>query len=84
MLHKVLHTSLYMKIKYQYLPIYYTIQHPASPDCNSAEATHAWFDSKIAHHILRKRGLRPAFCISDQGVNTAARKYSAGSAVPSS
>jgi len=19
-------------------------------DCNSAEATHAWFDSRIAHH----------------------------------
>jgi hypothetical protein len=23
----------------------------AAADCNSAEATHAWFDSKIAHHL---------------------------------
>jgi hypothetical protein len=25
----------------------------AAADCNSAEATHAWFDSKIAHHFTK-------------------------------
>jgi hypothetical protein len=24
----------------------------AAVDCNSAEVTHAWFDSRVAHHIL--------------------------------
>jgi hypothetical protein len=23
----------------------------AAVDCNSAEVTHAWFDSRVAHHI---------------------------------
>ena len=23
----------------------------AAADCNSAEVTHAWFDSRVAHHI---------------------------------
>jgi len=25
----------------------------AAADCNSAEATHAWFDSRVAHHLPR-------------------------------
>jgi hypothetical protein len=24
-------------------------------DCNSLEATHAWFDSKVAHHFFIKQ-----------------------------
>jgi hypothetical protein len=28
----------------------------AAADCNSAEATHAWFDSKIAHHFRTALG----------------------------
>jgi hypothetical protein len=28
----------------------------AAADCNSAEATHAWFDSKIAHHLQNGAG----------------------------
>ena len=23
----------------------------AAVDCNSAEVTHAWFDSRVAHHL---------------------------------
>ncbi len=26
----------------------------AAADCNSAEETHAWFDSRVAHHSSRK------------------------------
>ena len=26
----------------------------AAADCNSAEATHAWFDSRVAHHNKNK------------------------------
>jgi hypothetical protein len=26
----------------------------AAADCNSAEATRAWFDSRIAHHFTKK------------------------------
>jgi hypothetical protein len=31
-------------------------------DCNSAEATRAWFDSRIAHHLFQNQVLRPRDC----------------------
>ncbi|PZX09457.1 hypothetical protein LX82_03053 [Celeribacter halophilus] len=29
----------------------------AAADCNSAEETHAWFDSRVAHHFHKKNNV---------------------------
>jgi hypothetical protein len=47
----------------------------AAADCNSAEATHAWFDSKIAHQFLDMSMLHLGACGADICANMKALSY---------
>jgi hypothetical protein len=47
----------------------------AAADCNSAEATHAWFDSKIAHQFLDMGMLHQCACGAGILVNVKALSY---------
>jgi hypothetical protein len=48
----------------------------AAVDCNSAEVTHAWFDSRVAHHILSKAASKMACSLGETLVRARLQRQS--------